>query len=804
MKYLLEQFLSAFPVWRTRPWVLALLLILSPGAFLAGRYAQVLSARTSLFEMEGNAEILLRARATAKALGILADGWRATIRVTPGADFNRFAQRERSRIPDSLRHILPVAYVRVLMLNPNGPWVEFVYSGEGKLLGYETSPGLFASDAMLAQTGTREIAQSAMEAVLDPKAFELGEPSSRTSNGGMGQRFEWSLRAKCCPELATTAVVEVVGSRPAYLAIWQTFNSNYLRRIGTPLNLFSDILRVAFVLAAMVFVGFRFAKRAMEREVPYRRAAVILGVMASVGLAFVALQPFGLVNGEPIFIAGPFRYGGIAYSFLIFVAAGLLLALAYGATEGDLRETFPGKLTSLDAILSGRLLSQNVAVSILAGTAWGAWIYGFTQLARAAFAPGFIPLHEMALRYSYSSAPWLGLLGANVFDALQLSVTVLMVALSMGKWLGGTSMLRRSGITAVCAIGAMTLAGQLFTDAPAGILVLARLATLWFGLGGLDFLATIAALVATSGGSSLADLQAIMPAWKQPAQIAFVLGALTLLVALQAAYRGRRYEDPEVMPSYARNIEERHSRRDEVSAAREAQQRLLPEAPPAIPGLGLAAFCAPSSQGVSGDFFDFYPMSRGRVGVLVADGRAGGLGAALAIAMAKGFVQYAAHRDWPSGETLRRLREVWRREGQTREELNLVYAILDPAHRQIRFARLGATPVILAGLDAQDKIEPLNGPMADGLTEGSASFSHGDVLLFFTHGVPHRLNAAHTGGLAFWLRDKLRLTSGVTANRIGEALQEALRANAGDAPDDLTAVVIRFEPAESATLEASA
>ncbi len=45
MKYVLEPFLSAFPVWRTRPWVLALLLILSPGAFLAGRYAQVLSAR---------------------------------------------------------------------------------------------------------------------------------------------------------------------------------------------------------------------------------------------------------------------------------------------------------------------------------------------------------------------------------------------------------------------------------------------------------------------------------------------------------------------------------------------------------------------------------------------------------------------------------------------------------------------------------------------------------------------------------------------------------------------------------------
>ncbi len=369
----------------------------------------------------------------------------------------------------------------------------------------------------------------------------------------------------------------------------------------------------------------------------------------------------------------------------------------------------------------------------------------------------------------------------------------MLVALSIGKWLGGRhAPHRRRWITAFCAIGAVIMTGSPFTDADAGLTVLARLATLWFGLGGLDFLATLAALVATTGVTALADLLAIMPAWKELALVAFVLGAATLLVALQIIYWCRRHEDAEVMPSYARNIEERHSRREEVSAARVAQQRLLPEAAPAIPGLGLAAFCSPSAQGVSGDFFDFYPMSRGRLGVLVADGRTGGLGAALTIAFAKGFVQYAAHRDWPVGETLRRLREVWHRDGQAEGEFNLAYAILDQRHRQCKFARLGPTPVILAGRDAEDRAEPLNGPMTGGLVEGSAAVSQGDVLLFYTDGVPHRLAVRHAGGVDLWLRNKLRLTSGVTAYRIGEALQAALRANEDDAPYDLTAVVIRF------------
>jgi len=232
-----------------------------------------------------------------------------------------------------------------------------------------------------------------------------------------------------------------------------------------------------------------------------------------------------------------------------------------------------------------------------------------------------------------------------------------------------------------------------------------------------------------------------------------------------------------------------------VSAAREAQLRLLPETPPAVPGLGLAAFCSPSSRCVSGDFFDFYPLARGRVGILVTDGRAGGLTAALTIALAKGFVQCAAQRDWTPGETLRRLRDVLHWDGPS-EDFNLAYVVIDPGHRHVRFARLGTTPFMLAGLDGPDKTEPLSGPMADGAMESSATFNVGDVLLFYTDGVPHRFAERHRNGVDQWLRNKLRLTSGVTATRINEALQDALRTREASAADDLTAVVVRFEHAE--------
>jgi hypothetical protein len=600
------------------------------------------------------------------------------------------------------------------------------------------------------------------------------------------------------------ATVDVVGTRPAYLAVRTSFQSGYLRRRNTPLNLLADVLRVGFLLGAIAFAGFRFAKRAMEREVPYGRALVVWAVMIATGVTFVTLQPFGEVVGEPIFLVGTFRHAGVLLALLGYVVIGLLLALAYGATEGDLRERYTGKLTSLDALLSGRIWSANVGVSILAGAAWGAWAYGLTQWARAALAPGFIPLPESELRFSYSAAPWLGLVAGNLAEAVRIAVTVLLVSLSAGLWLCRGYRWRRWAVTALCSVSAVMISGSPFVDANAGIVAVSTLAALWLGLSGLDYLAATAAMVVALGGASLGDVTAILPAWKEPAAVARGIGIVTLVLGTIAAYRARRYDDAEVMPSYARNIEERQSKQEEVSATREAQVRLMPLAPPRIPGLGIAAFCAPSQHGVSGDFFDFYPMSRGRLGLLVADGRAGGLSAALTIAMAKGFVQYAAQRDWPAGETLRRLRQAWHRDEDEPGELSLAYAIFDPMHRQIRFARLGTTPAMLAGIDAQDRAETLQGLEADGLSEGVTAMAVGDVMLVYTHGVPHRFAENHRDGLDAWLRNKLRLTSGVTADRIAASLRESLRAQEGDAPDDLTAVVIRFEAGETAVLEVSA
>ncbi|MCC6538115.1 MAG: SpoIIE family protein phosphatase [Bryobacterales bacterium] len=803
---LLAPFLESFPRWRARPWLLALLLALAPAAYVTGRYWQSRNTEAaSMNPLESYPEILRRARATAKALGVDAGDWESTMRFQPDSTMYQFAYRREAPLPEPVRRVLPQTRVRVLLRKDDERWVQLTYTGEGQLLRFQASDRAFPPGTPMG--GAEEsaaIARAAMETILDPSAFQFGEASAKSSEGGRAWRFDWSVRTPCCRELAVSVTAQVQNQRILYLAVRTEFAGGYRWRLSTPLNLVADLLRLVFLYGGGFFIALRFARRAMEREVPWTRTFAVFALFLLVGGVEFALQPYGGVTDEaPGFLFSSWRYFAVAWALIFPLVSGWLLALCHGATEGDLRERYPGSVISLDALLSGRLLSANTATSVVAGAAWGAWAYAFTQLARLWLTPGEVPFPAEELRYSYSTAPWLGLLVVILGAGMKWALTVLSAPVTIGTWLVARSGWRRVGLMALASFGAVCIAGSPFADRSLAIVEISALVTLWAGLLGFDFLAAVTAMVVTLFGSALVDLMAMMPAWSYYALWARAVAFGTLFAALVSSWRGRRYSDAEVRPAYAHNIESRRSRESEVSAAREAQLRLLPEAPPAVPGLGLAAFCAPSSRGVSGDFFDFYPLARGRVGILVADGRAGGLTAALTIALAKGFVQYAAQRDWTPGDTLRRLREVLHRDGSA-EDLNLAYVVIDPEHRHVRFARLGATPFLLAGLDGPDKTEPLSGPVADGAMEGSATFGLGDVLLFYTDGVPHRFAESHRNGIDQWLRNKLRLTSGVTATRLNGALQDALRTREESAADDLTAVVVRFEPVEARAVEVSA
>ena len=76
----------------------------------------------------------------------------------------------------------------------------------------------------------------------------------------------------------------------------------------------------------------------------------------------------------------------------------------------------------------------------------------------------------------------------------------------------------------------------------------------------------------------------------------------------------------------------------EMFAAREIQQKLLPTGPLRVTGLAVSAFCEPARE-VAGDYYDFLPITDSMLGVLIADVAGKGLAAGLYMAQLKVIVQ---------------------------------------------------------------------------------------------------------------------------------------------------------------------
>ncbi|MBM3794492.1 MAG: hypothetical protein FJW31_10560 [Acidobacteria bacterium] len=300
-----------------------------------------------------------------------------------------------------MRRLLPQTRVRVPLQKDDERWVQLTYTGEGHLLRFQASDKAFPPGAMGTAEESAAIARAAVETILDPSGFQIGEASVKFSEGGNAWRFDWSVRAPCCRGLNVTATALVQNRRTTYLALRTEFASGYRWRLNTPLNLVADFLRLAFLYGGGFYIALRFARRAMEREVPWTRTGAVFALFLLVGVTELALQPYGGVTDEsPGFLFTSWRYFALAWGVIFPLVGGLLLALCHGATECDLRERYAGSVTSLDALLSGRFLSANTATSVVAGAAWGAWAYALTQLARLWLTPGEVPFPEAELRYS--------------------------------------------------------------------------------------------------------------------------------------------------------------------------------------------------------------------------------------------------------------------------------------------------------------------------------------------------------------------------------------------------------------------
>jgi phosphoserine phosphatase RsbU/P len=250
----------------------------------------------------------------------------------------------------------------------------------------------------------------------------------------------------------------------------------------------------------------------------------------------------------------------------------------------------------------------------------------------------------------------------------------------------------------------------------------------------------------------------------------------------------------------------------DLQLAREVQEALLPRDYPTFPGFGVSgqnalsfAHCYLPAAAVGGDFFDIFPLSKTRAGILVCDVMGHGLRAALITAIIRALLEELRPMMHQAGRFLESLNLRLRAVLERVEEpfvATAFYMIADTATKEVSFANAGH-PGPCRICRKAGTAEPLsterqqNGPALGIFDSASfptsrAPFDEGDCIIIYTDGIfevysPDGMEFGREALLAALLKN-----ANLPANELFEAvLKEALAfSSRSDFDDDVCLVAV--------------
>ncbi len=237
---------------------------------------------------------------------------------------------------------------------------------------------------------------------------------------------------------------------------------------------------------------------------------------------------------------------------------------------------------------------------------------------------------------------------------------------------------------------------------------------------------------------------------------------------------------------------------NELAIARRMQLAILPEGVPEIQHLRMSAAYLPMTA-VAGDYYEFVPIDRTRVGILVADVAGHGVPAALIASMIKVAMQSVVDCAADPGALLRGLNRVLA--GQLRAQLvSAAYLWLDTETRTARYAAAGHPPLLRWSRGALERIES-NG-LLFGMVQDcdypvrSLSLAPGDRFFLYTDGVVEGENGRGEFFGDSRFEDVVRRNDGGSPSDCSDALLAEIgrwRPPSVPQQDDITLVVVDVE-----------
>lgn len=238
----------------------------------------------------------------------------------------------------------------------------------------------------------------------------------------------------------------------------------------------------------------------------------------------------------------------------------------------------------------------------------------------------------------------------------------------------------------------------------------------------------------------------------------------------------------------------------ELKSIAEIQKSLLPPTTPRILGLDVAVHYQTAKR-AGGDYYDFFNLPEGRLGVLIADASGHGAPAAVLMAVAHSIAHTRPEPALRPGELLTYLNAHLTKQytRQTGHFMTAFYAVFDPSAGTLSYASAGHNPPrFLRTVDgtrfALNRAQrlPLGIKPDEVYPEQTVSLQSGDQVVFFTDGVIEAVNAE---GNVFGTDriDSALANRPATAEHLIQAILRDLTAFTAGVPvaDDRTLVVVK-------------
>ena len=225
----------------------------------------------------------------------------------------------------------------------------------------------------------------------------------------------------------------------------------------------------------------------------------------------------------------------------------------------------------------------------------------------------------------------------------------------------------------------------------------------------------------------------------------------------------------------------------DLRLASSIQRYLLPENLPQTDSLEFAVKYLPQ-QLIGGDFYDFFKLPHGKIGVVIGDVSGKGIPAAILMALCQTKLRYIAMSGKSPAQTLCLLNSEMVHAMRSDMFITIIYLVIDPKSGEAKFARAGHVPPLLARADSDEAAQPLKSSgMALGMVseelfdevmeDASFKMNSGDVLVLYTDGLTE---AANPEGGEF------------TAKKLAQTISTLRSRNANDLNDEIIKSVESF------------